>query len=50
MRLSLLVVLGREGAGGMGMSTSGLQGFLAVWSPTQSSEILAGFAAVPYVC
>lgn len=48
--MRLLVVLGRKGAGSLVMSTSESQGFLAVRSPMQSSEILAGFAAVPYVC
>lgn len=45
--------LGSSGAWGQAaqqVSTSGSQGFLAVWSLTQSSEIPAGFAAVPYVC
>ena len=50
MRLSLLAVLGHGGQVAQQVSTSGSQGFLAVWSLTQSSEIPAGFAAVPYVC
>lgn len=41
---------GTWGPGSTGVSTLGSQGFLAVQSLTQSSEIPAGFAAVPYMC